>query len=219
MKKYIIVLVVACSLFSCGTKYNYEDTGVSNAYFDGNMYQYLESSSYNWDSVRLMINRAELREVFEYDDITFMGLTNHSIRKWLIKGGVGFDTHGYTCINDIPKGMCRAIVLSLVLDGKMLRDEIERIQHDEKGNRIGGGRKLVTRYGNTVWLWTKQDPYMGVQGAGPVTLSMTALRDDGKTEISTNQVASTNIQPHNGVVQALQYSYNINDIGPLTEMK
>lgn len=217
MKNYIFVLILTLTLSSCGTKYHYNDTGTASAYFDGDMYQYLKSSSYNWDSVRLMVERGGLREVFMHDQITFMGLTNHSIRKWLIKGGTGYDQYGYARISDIPEGLCRAIVLSLVVDTKMMRDEIERVQHDEKGARIGGGRKVIARYGNTLWLWTKQDPYMGVGGLGPVTLSMTTLRDDGK-EINTNQVASGDIQPTNGVVHALQYSYNIDDIGALHEI-
>ena len=97
----------------------------------------------------------------------------------------------------------------------MLRDDIERIELNEKGEYIGGGRICRTRYGNYVWLWTKQEPYMGVDGLGPVSLHMTTLEADQKTQVATNMVASGDIQPYNGVVHALEYSYHLDNIGIL----
>ena len=213
MKKHLIILLFVFAFVSC-TKYNYLDTGVSNPYFEGDMYAYLQSNSYNWDSIVKIIDRAQLQDVFHHDEITFMGLTNHSIRQWLIQGGKGYEA-GYRQVADIPETMCRAIVLSLVIDGKMLRDDIERIELNEKGEYIGGGRICKTRYGNYIWLWTKQDPYMGVDGLGPVSLSMTTLDADMKTQVATNTIASGDIQPHNGVVHALEYSYHLDNIGVL----
>ena len=214
MKKYIIILLFVFPLFSCGTKYNYLDTGVSDPHFEGDMYAYLQSNSYNWDSIVKIIDRARLQDVFRHDDITFMGLTNHSIRQWLIQGGKGYEA-GYRQVTDIPEAMCRTIVLSLVIDGGMLRDDIERIELNEKGEYIGGGRICRIRYGNYVWLWTKQEPYMGVDGLGPVSLHMTTLEADQKTQVATNMVASGDIQPYNGVVHALEYSYHLDNIGIL----
>ena len=106
-------------------------------------------------------------------------------------------------------------MLSRVIDGGMLRDDIERIELNEKGEYIGGGRICRTRYGNYVWLWTKQEPYMGVDGLGPVSLHMTTLEADQKTQVATNMVASGDIQPYNGVVHALEYSYHLDNIGIL----
>lgn len=102
MKKYIIILLFVFPLFSCGTKYNYLDTGVSDPHFEGDMYAYLQSNSYNWDSIVKIIDRARLQDVFRHDDITFMGLTNHSIRQWLIQGGKGYEA-GYRQVTDIPE--------------------------------------------------------------------------------------------------------------------
>ncbi len=213
MKKLIAILF-SLPLFFCCTKYNYIDTGTSNPHFEGDMYAYLKSDSYNWDLIVQIIDRAGLQDMFHNDEITFMGLTSHSIRAWMIEGGRGYE-HGYRKVEDIPVEMCRAIVLSLVIDTKMLRDEIERVEMNEKGEYVGGGRICRTRYGNYVWLWTKQDPYMGVDGLGPVTLRMTTLEDNRKTQIATNQIASGDIQPYNGVVHALEYSYRVDNIGVL----
>ncbi len=214
MKKFILASLFVLPLISCGTKYNYLDTGTSNPRFDGDMYEYLESSPYNWSIVVEIIDRAHLEEMFRTDDITFLGLTNHTLRAWVIEGGTGFE-HGWRKVEDIPEEMCRAIVLSHVIDTKMLRDEIERIEMNEKGEYVGGGRVVKTLYGNYVWLWTKQDPYMGVEGLGPVTLSLTTLDYDKTTQLNTNRIASGDIQPDNGVVHALEYSYRLDNIGVL----
>ncbi len=205
---FSLPFLVAC------TRYDYKDTGTANPHFEGDMYAYLQSSSYNWDLILQIIDRAGLQDIFHNDDITFMGLTSHSIRAWMLPGGQGYE-HGYSKVEDIPVEMCRAIVLSLVIDGKMLRDEIERIEMNEKGEYIGGGRICKTRYGNYIRLWTQQDPYMGVDGLGPVTLRMTTLENDQKKQIATNQIASGDIQPYNGVVHALEYSYRVDNIGVL----
>ena len=205
MRRLLIILLFFV-LIACGTKYDYEDTGVSNPYFKGDMLEYLMSDSYNWDSVVLMINRAGLDSIFRTENITFMGLTNHTIRQWLIQGGKGYEA-GYRQIADIPVEMCRAIVLSHVFDGKYLRNDIARVELNEKGEYVGGGNKFVTRYGNTIWLWTKQSSYMGVAGLGPVYLCM--------TNQATNTIASADIQPYNGVVHSLEYSYKIDNIGKL----
>ena len=202
----VLFIALMFVVVSCGTKYDYEDTGVSNPYFKGDMYEYLNSDSYNWDSVVLMIDRAGLEQLFRSEQITFMGLTNHTIRQWLLQGGKGYE-NGYRQISDIPVELCRAIVLSHVVDGKHLRYDIARVELNEKGEYIGGGKKIKTRYGNTIWLWTKQSSYMGVEGLGPVYLCMTNL--------ATNTIASADIQPYNGVVHSMEYSYKIDNIGKL----
>ena len=50
------------------------------------MYEYLHSDSYNWDSLLMFIDYLGLEEYFTgkkagYEEITFFGPTNHSIRR------------------------------------------------------------------------------------------------------------------------------------------
>ena len=77
-------MIVLLLIGGCSTNWNFENTGLAKEHFDGNMYEYLRSDSYNWDSIRLIIERAELVPLFEgKDPITFIGPTNHSVRKWM----------------------------------------------------------------------------------------------------------------------------------------
>ncbi len=47
----LFILVVAGVFMACGTKYDYIDTGVCEEEFRGNMYEYLQSNHYDWDSI------------------------------------------------------------------------------------------------------------------------------------------------------------------------
>lgn len=83
MRKMLFILVVAGVFMACGTKYDYIDTGVCEEEFQGNMYEYLQSNHYDWDSIVKIIDRAGLREMFEKEDFTFLGPTNITIRKFV----------------------------------------------------------------------------------------------------------------------------------------
>ena len=112
MSKLLVTMIVLLALGGCSTNWNFENTGLAKEHFDGNMYEYLKSDSYNWDSIRLIIERAELVPLFEGEDpITFIGPTNHSVRKWM-------NNKFITSINDIDKDDCIKIVKDHLLPGK-----------------------------------------------------------------------------------------------------
>ena len=54
---YIVGVMFLFCIISC-TKDNYIDTGISKNRFDGNMLEYMESHSYDWDSTVVMIRHA-----------------------------------------------------------------------------------------------------------------------------------------------------------------
>ena len=143
----LFILVVAGVFMACGTKYDYIDTGVCEEEFQGNMYEYLQSNHYDWDSIVKIIDRAGLREMFEKEDFTFLGPTNITIRKWFVWdkiGGVGntdkeYVVHGYKSIQRVPVEICRKIVLSHVIEEIVSRDDIARVTYNEEGKIDGGG--------------------------------------------------------------------------------
>lgn len=66
MKALILSLFVSMiTLVSCNTDYNYIDSGLSNGVHDCTMYDYFKTDSYNWDTTRLMIDRAGLADLFK----------------------------------------------------------------------------------------------------------------------------------------------------------
>ena len=103
--KNIGIILVLLSLLSCETKYNYIDSGLADGRFDGTIYDYLRSNSYDWDSTLLLVERAGLEGLFQgkqtgYEKITFWGPTNLSVLRWMIE-------QGYNAIREIPEATCR----------------------------------------------------------------------------------------------------------------
>lgn len=95
MKYFFGALSFVASTFmatSC-TDYNLIDTGVANGDHQTTMWEYFKTDPYNWDSLRVMAERADLVSVFQGTssygkDITFFGITNHSIRRYLYANGL-----------------------------------------------------------------------------------------------------------------------------------
>ena len=95
MKKIFLLIVVVVATLgfttSC-TKYNFADTGTSVGYHDCTMWDYFKQDSYNWDSLVIMAEHAGLQEIFmgtsSYGkNLTVFGMTNHSIRRYLLQNG------------------------------------------------------------------------------------------------------------------------------------
>ena len=75
MKQIILLGLLVLSFIGC-TKYNQIDTGLAQKKYPGNMYEYLHSDSYNWDSLLVFIDYLGLEDYFTgkkagYEEITF----------------------------------------------------------------------------------------------------------------------------------------------------
>jgi hypothetical protein len=191
MKK-IVTGIVLLTVVACSTDWNFEDTGRARERFDGSMYAYLKSNSYDWDSVRLMIERAGLVEAFDGGEtFTFFGPTNHSIRRWM-------NETGRAAVREIPAEECRERVMAYLLDGKLLRDDIPEGELLDAAWQ--GGKEYAFRSGRRVMLYRVLGSYEGIPKAGAAVIHLQA----GGV---TTTVASSNIQPANGVVHSLDYNH------------
>lgn len=221
MKRLIILAAAIFCIFSCDTKFDTIDTGVANGRFNGNMYDYLASDSYNWDSIRLMIDKAGLTDLFKgtragYEKITFFGPTNHSIRRWMIDNhpdniNLWRDKDGnkHLTIADLTIEQCHDFVMRHVLKGKTMREEFPygKLTYDDWGylTNVNGGGEFTAELGNKVWICCAQIAYKDIVEAGPKVLKIRPVTNYGYGAMI--EVASADIEPDNGVVHALQYSY------------
>ena len=218
----IVFSVVVLFLFSCNTKYNIIDTGLANGKFAGNMYEYLQSNHYDWDSTVLMIKKADLVDLFEgkragYEKITFFGPSNHSIRKYMLD-------NGYTCVDEMGEELCYEMIMKCVVKGKYMREDIPAGKpvvntdtDDEWNDKLSenpdvycgeGGVIFTGEMGNRFWIYSFQESYEKVPGVGAVVLYIVSL-ETGGTQID---VASTNIEPTNGVVHSLHYNFVLGNL-------
>ena len=207
MKKILLAISVALTIVSCTTDYNMNNTGLANGKFDGTMYDYFHSDSYNWDSLIIMIDRAGLQDLFNgevegYEEITFWGPTNNSIRRWMLEGGTGVPRR----LKDLSPEECRKYVMAHVVKGKTMLNDIPRGTIN-MGSVSGG----MTMYGednkNEMWVYTEQLPYNGVIDVGAVIIKIRSMRT-----LVDIDIASCNIEPTTGVVHSLHPNYTLGEL-------
>lgn len=201
------IAVAALTLTGVGcTDYNLVDTGVANGDHQTTMWDYLKLDSYNWDSTRVMIDRANLRSVFEGTseygkNITFFGPTNHSIRRYLLANGL-------KRVSDIPVDECREMLLDCVLPQRTMLDEFVPGRPSADADKVigTGGKMYRMASGKQLWIYNFRTSYNGVPEAGPVAIFIVS-----PLTTKTTQVASSNIKTLTGVVHSLDYNFTLKD--------
>ena len=207
MRMRIFKLLMLLCAISC-TKDNFINTGVSNGRHDCSLLEYMKRHPYDWDSTVIMVRHAGLEALFEksewngkhYDGITFFGVTNHSIRRYLLQNSLNR-------VTDMKPEVCREVLLRCIVEGKIYRDDVPRGKKGGSYNVIGeGGESFTTLGGTTLWVYSFAEDYQGVPNLGSVTL-YGAILDSRKAF----EVASADIEPNNCVVHALEYKITISD--------
>lgn len=201
---YIFTFAFAILMATGCTKYNFDDTGVANGNHPTTMWDYFATNSYDWDSLRVMAQRADLVSLFQGTstygrDITFFGPTNNSIRAYLYENNL-------KSVADIPVDDCKAFILNGVLTKRILLDEFKAGRSStDPSTPIGtGGETFEMASGKQLWIYTFRESYNGVPGAGPVQIYLVS-------PVTTRQshVASSNIQTLTGVVHSLDYNFRL----------
>lgn len=210
--KYIYLLaIISVMCFSC-QKQDFIDTGKANGKHDCSILEYMKTDGYNWDTTILVIERAGLTELFEGNDpdnpqITFIGCTNHSIRRWMFNDGYNYTTWvykpSYFKVSEIPVEDCKNFILRHVIKGRYMKSDIPKgISFPKEG-----GQDFSTLGDNELWLYTRTSPWGGIPDAGPTHLYVESYTEESKVD-----VASSDIECLNGVVHSLHYNYTFGDI-------
>ena len=204
MRKLLLGIVVMAGIASCTTNYDIKDTGIANGKHDMTMYEYFQTDLFNWDSLLVMIDRAGLQDLFEgkrkgFEDITFWGPTNYSVRRWMLENDIN-------SLTDVNPEECERLVLAHVVKGRTMLDDIPRGSIGVDG--LSGGMEMTgADNDNPMLAWTEQLPYNGVIGVGAVVINLRSLRT--MTDIDT---ASSNIETNTGVVHSLHPNYTLGEL-------
>lgn len=209
--KYTFILGFICLILGMGScvENNFIKSGLHDGRFDGSLLEYLKAPghSYDWDSTARLVEQAgpEVIRLFEgrdpeHPEITFLGPTNHSIRRYMLDNEI-------ERITDMDPDDCKDFLLQCVIDGKIYRDDVPRGRYDEEEMMPGeGGKYYTTLYGNSIWIYTHQQTLQGIPDVGAVSMgvySQSAFRDFA--------IASSNIEPNNCVVHSLSYNFTLGD--------
>ena len=153
-----------------------------------------------------MAERADLVSVFQGTssygkDITFFGITNHSIRRYLYANGL-------KSVADIPVADCKTFILNSILPKRIMLDDFKTgVKSSDASNPIGtGGETFTMASNNSLWIYTFREDYNNVPNAGPLQIYLVS-----SSTTKTSHVASSNIQTLTGVVHSLDYNFSLKD--------
>lgn len=217
LKRIIWGAAVLIGLSSC-TKYNYIDTGLANGVHDCTMWEYFHTNSYDWDSTILMIEHAGLKSLFDgtdYKQITFFGVTNLSIETFMLEHNdlyLETDPEYWRRVTDIPAADCKQLLERLVVPNqRIMLNDVPRGTRVQEENEAGVSEyrenegKVYPTIGEELFVWTTRGIWHEVDEAGAIQLWI-ARRNNQSDNF---QVGSSNIQTTNGVVNALNYSFDL----------
>ena len=204
MKQILLFVITGLLITACG-KDNFHDSGLANGKLNCSIWEYMQMHPETWDSVALMIERANLRDIFEgtnpdYPQITFFGPVNYSVMSFLLKTTDEEGNRLYHSVGDVPPEICRQMVLSHILPRRMMKEEFD---YEIKGTDTGGSI-LKTLTGIELRVYRIKTPYYDIPDLGPEYLAIHALEKGYKTD-----VASANIETTNGVVHSLSNTYEM----------
>ena len=131
------------------------------------MWEYFQTDSYNWSYLVYMTKRAGLEDLFQGTNtqygpnITFLGITNHSIRRYLyrtygikedgtspadaVDPSTLTDEETMKLIDRMSVATCRSIILDCVIpQEKLLLEDFPAGRKAADGSTIGTGGKTYT---------------------------------------------------------------------------
>ena len=219
-----LFLALSFVLHSGCTKYDFVETGRANGNHNTTMWEYFKSDPYNWSLLVRLSSRIGLQDVFEGKssygkEITFLGITNHSIRRYLLKKYA--EAHSEeeaqsltpeqteALADDLDANEAKAFILSSIIPKRAITLEEFKLGSFIEQNGVQertGGENYTMASGKVLWLYTFKDAYAGVPGAGRLHLYIVSSDTKKKSEI-----ASHNIRTTTGIVHSLQYSFTLGD--------
>lgn len=214
---FFMLLVLCCT--ACKRDDYYIDGGLANPHFDGTILQYLDSKPIEFDTIAQIVRLAGLEDVFNNEEFTFFCPRDLDIKELIgnyRSGGANQELYllnrdTIQTLSDVDPLIWRKYLLRYMFRGKNLLADYPQV--DFTVLNIFPGQNYYA-YDNTVCK-------IGV-------VFNDAVSDDGQSSLKymgyrqlyicfipnlsypdswiENRVASSDIQPSNGVVHALDYT-------------
>lgn len=230
--KYIhVCLFIMVTFSACDTKQDWLDTGISSPYHDCSIMEYLRGDTANWKLTVELIEKAGLTDLFEgndpnYKEITFFAPPSLAILRHVWDKASGREefpgqpdhwrlltddekNHPEHLVRTLDKDWCRKMILRHVVKGKHLKDDIafRDRKYDIEAEEQTGGTDFTCEGGNKLRAYREKTDYGGVADAGAILMYLYSF-----DAMEMVPLASPDIQPLNGVVHALHYTYVLGKI-------
>ncbi|MEJ7558996.1 MAG: fasciclin domain-containing protein [Pedobacter sp.] len=219
IKRYFTSVAVCSFLLtmmisSCSKDY-FVDGGPSKAEYNGTVLQYLESNP-KFDTIAQIVKLAGMEDVFNNDDITFFAPTDEVIRRTIgqvnsnvlfLRNGLNqqlFDLRKDTIrtLADVPSEIWRKYLMRYVFKGKNVLKDYPQLDFRLKPLYPGGFYTGIN--GDLSNIGVVYNSANSVAYTGYRQLSISYIPDPANPlSFIPAAVASSDIQPKNGVVHAL----------------
>ncbi|MHA4894984.1 hypothetical protein ACXZ1K_09540 [Pedobacter sp. PWIIR3] len=220
IKRYFTPIAV-CSVAlimmvsSCAKDDYFIDGGLAKAQYDGSVLQYLQTHS-QFDSIAQIVKLAGMEDVFTNEDITFFAPTDEVIRRTIgqvnstvdnLRGGLNqrlFDARKDTIkvLGDVPSATWKKFLMRYLFKGKLVLKDYPQLDFNLKPLYPGG---YYLGYNNDLSnIGVVYNSVAGVAYTGYRQLHISFVPDPSdKSKFIAVPVASSDIQPKNGVVHSL----------------
>ena len=218
MKKLLMnlvaMLLIVFAICSCNKKDYYRDTGLQSGILKENVYEFLQQRSLLFDSLVQVIDMAGMKEVLQGEEVTFFAPPDRSLLLLMNKVNGNRYAQGKDSlhIEDIPGDIWRKYLSRYIFKGKYMLNDISRIDFARIG--LYPGQNIESYDGYIMNMGVVYDAYSGTQDVGPRSIYLTSVGDDltNFSNINSEVVSTSNLQPKNGVMHALrgiaQFSFN-----------
>lgn len=209
----LVAIIAIPLLMSNCTNDNYLiDGGKSNPYYDGTIMEFLQSRSskedpkndYFSDLIEI-IKLADMEKVFEEENITFFAPTNWSIRRsfdMLNKAWYQMGNDSIKSLKQIKPSVWKQYLSMYILKDKYLLKDIP--QMDTVAIAAYPGQTYISKGGLPMNAGVVYGDANGVKYVGPRQILYSYIYDITISDMVNAYVATSDIQPRNGVVHVLR---------------
>lgn len=212
-------LLISSMFGSCKKDEYYTDGGLAQAKFDGSILDYLDAKPREFDSIAAIIRLAGLEEEFRNQEFTFFAPRDEDIkeliglaRKNAYQNAYGVNQTLYILgrdtisqLSDVDGDIWRKYLLRYMFIGKRKLADYPQIDFNLLNVYKG---QNYTSFGNTVCnIGVVYNNASGLQYLGYRQLYISYIPDISQpTQWFSIPIASSDIQPTNGVVHVLDYT-------------
>jgi len=200
-------------LGSCQKNDYYVDSGNSNAKYNGTVLEYLQNNPYHlFDSVVKVINLAGMDDIFKTDSITFFAPADTCIAASISYLNFQLAQKGKDTIsnlNQLPKEFWRKELSLYVFKGLHRLKDYPQV--DPKNLQVFPGGYFPSFDEKVMHIGVIFNDVNGVQYAGYRQLMInyfSGTTPPAGTLLWETLVASSDINPNNGIVHVLQYPFH-----------
>lgn len=187
----------------------YVDGGRANPHYNGTIYDYLTEKKLYFDTIKQIIDLAGMKDMMTSDTITFFAPTDDVIR--VAMNDLNAERYATmkdsVKLSDLGPEVWRKFLSMYILKGKRVAGTFPRVNPENISAFPGINYIMLDGYILNIGL--EYTSYNGVEAVGPRILTVTDVTFD-PTNFRNNprvRVVSSDIQPKNGVIHALNISH------------